>query len=567
MKLIKVLSFYLIFAIALFININAYALEGMVSTDTVRVRNGAGTSHDILGVVNAPSIFKILDEKLVKTDDNTDSDCANWYKISYNDKTGFICSDYFLVINENHDTIDNSNFEKELDKFPASYRTYISELHKIYPNASFSILNTGLDFNTVLNNEDYIVNAGSKYSVRSLIQTSYDGYKSTNGLVYNWATNTWSTNISGGGSSWFAASRGVIAYYLDPRNFLTYNSSFMFLNHAYSKNIEYTEVAINGILSGSFMANSKTNDGVHTFAQTFIEAGKQSGISPYYLASRVIQEIGRSSSRSSYVDGKYNGYYNYYNIDAAGSSNLGNALARAKREGWDNDYKAIIGGAKFISNGYLSTGQSTLYLEKWDVVNGGNGYYSHQYMQNVQAIASEANILYNAYVKNGLLGTSMEFLIPVYDNMPSSTSLPNKGNPNNYLKDITINGYSINSFDMNKNVYEYNVSTVVNSIEVGALKVANTSTVDGIGTIKIDKDKLSHVISVKAGNGDVRKYTINFTRDDSKPISVSDIVSSGGFKNDGTYISGLTVGSDISDLVKKLKVNDNISVRALDSSK
>ena len=564
----KIFNCSLVLLLSTFFSIKVFALSGTPTEPYLRIRSGAGTSYAALcNDAGVGVMYTLIDSNEYPTDDgSTGCESGTWYKISYNNQIGYICSRYFSIITPAETTGGSGDFAADLEKFPVSYRTYIEQLHDVYPNASFSVLNTGLDWNTVLQNEDYIRFNGSKFEVRSLIQTQNDGYKSTDNGIYDWSTNVWSTNISGGGSSWYAAKRDVIAYYMDPRNFLTYNSSFMFLNHGYSNNITYTESAINGILSGSFMANSMTNDNTHTFAQTFIIAGQESGISPYYLASRVIQEIGRSSTRSAYVDGKYNGYYNYYNIDANGGSNLANALNRAKNEGWDNDYKAIIGGAKFIANGYVKTGQTTLYLEKWDVVNGGNGFYSHQYMQNVQATVSEAGILYSAYVRNNLLGSSMEFLIPVYNNMPASTALPNKGNPNNYLKNITINGYGISGFNMDKLEYNYNVSSVVESVEIGASKVANTASVSGTGTISITSDSFVHEIVVTAGNGQTKKYKINFTRDDNKPISVSDIVSSKGYVSDGTYISGITVGSSAEKIVEKLNVNNNVSVIVTDGS-
>lgn len=556
MKLRKLL-FSLIFVIALLINIDCYALEGIVNGTDVRLRGGAGTSYDVLGKVNLPSVYTLLNENKIKTNDGTDSNCSYWYNISYNGGSAYICSDFLTIASGTGTSGGSGNFEEDLAKFPSSYRDAIRQLHKLYPNATFSVMNTGLDFQTVIDNEAYVA-SGSKIQARSLIEYPSDGFKSTNSIVYDWSTNIWNTNISGGSvNRWYAAHPDVIAYYLDPRNFLSYNSVFMFLNHGYSTNVSYTEDAINGILSGSFMSNSTCNDGVHTFAQAFLDAGRESGISPYYLAARVIQEIGRSSSRSSYVNGS-TGYYNYYNIDATGSDNLTNALARAKREGWNNDYKAIVGGAKFISDGYVSSGQSTLYLEKWDVINGGNGYYSHQYMQNIKAPVSEANTLYNTYIKNGLTGSSMEFLIPVYKGMTENTSLPNEGNPNNYLKNITVNGYTINGFSMDKMEYNYNVSSI-GTVEVGASMVANTSSVSGTGRVDIGSG-IRHVIRVTAGNGSVREYVINFTRDDSKPISVSDIVSSRGYISDGTYISGISVGTTSDSLINSLKVNDGVSV-------
>jgi len=551
MRLRKYICFLLIFMISLLINTDVYALKGIVNGTDVRVRSGAGTTYESLGKTHIPTSYELLDENKIPADDETGEDCSHWYKISYNDKTGYICSIYLTISNDSFEG-GTGNFEEDLLKFPVSYRDKIKELHLIYPNASFTVLNTGLDWQNVINGENYISSGSPKHNARSLIQTKYDGYKSTNSILYNWSTNVWNTNISGGGSSWFAAHEGVISYYVDPRNFLTHNGIFMFLNHGYSKNVNYNVEAINNILKNSFMVGM-TNDGVHTFAEAFLAAGEESGISPYYLAARVIQEIGRSKTRSSYVDGKYNGYYNYYNIDAAGDNHLVNALTRAKTEGWNNDYKAIIGGAMFIADGYVSTGQSTLYLEKWDVIDGGNGFFSHQYMQNIQAPVTEANTLYNTYVENELTSSNMEFLIPVYNNMPVKTSLPNTGNPNNYLKDITINGYTISGFDMKKQEYNYNVSNVTSNVEIGIGKISNVSSVTGVGNIEIKDAKYTHTITVKAGNGDVRKYVINFTKDESKPISISDLVNLSGYVSDGTNISGIKVGSKANSLANKMK--------------
>ncbi len=75
--------------------------------------------------------------------------------------------------------------------------------------------NTNLDFN-------YIVNLEHKSSGRSLIEDYYgnlDGLKSTASWSYNYFTNVFSTNFTGGGSRWYAASTSTIAYYIDPRNF------------------------------------------------------------------------------------------------------------------------------------------------------------------------------------------------------------------------------------------------------------------------------------------------------------------------------------------------------------
>ncbi len=74
-------------------------------------------------------------------------------------------------------------------------------------------------------------------------------------------------------------------------------------------------------------------------------------------------------------------------------------------KGWTDPEKSIKGGAKILASGYISIGQDTLYLEKFDVVNGGDGYYSHQYMTNVSASRTEGYTIRNTYTDMGLLSS------------------------------------------------------------------------------------------------------------------------------------------------------------------
>ena len=53
---------------------------------------------------------------------------------------------------------------------------------------------------------------------------------------------------------------------------------------------------------------------------------------------------------------------------------------------WNSKEKAIIGGALYIVNGYISANQHTLYLQKFNVSpNALNSTYTHQYMSNIKA--------------------------------------------------------------------------------------------------------------------------------------------------------------------------------------
>ena len=106
------------------------------------------------------------------------------------------------------------------------------------------------------------------------------------------------------------------------------------------------------------------------------------------IAGKIIQEQGTKGGSTFKMktteDGKTVYYYNIFNINATGSTTsaiVSNALNWAKQKGWNTIEKCLIGGVDFISNGYISVGQDTMYFEKFDVI--ADSYYSHQYAQDV----------------------------------------------------------------------------------------------------------------------------------------------------------------------------------------
>lgn len=96
---------------------------------------------------------------------------------------------------------------------------------------------------------------------------------------------------------------------------------------------------------------------------------------------------------------------------------------------WTTPKKAIVGGAIFKAEKYISKGQFTSYLVKFNV-NPAAYYavYTHQYMTNVRAPYSEARTSYGIYVENNLLNQPLVFSIPIYTGMPEYTILP-EGEP------------------------------------------------------------------------------------------------------------------------------------------
>lgn len=92
---------------------------------------------------------------------------------------------------------------------------------------------------------------------------------------------------------------------------------------------------------------------------------------------------------------------------------------------WTTPKKAIIGGAEFIVENYISKGQHTSYLKKFNVnPKSAHKTYNHQYMANLAAPSSEAKSSYKSYSANNLLKLPLHFVIPTYNNMPPTTTLP-----------------------------------------------------------------------------------------------------------------------------------------------
>ncbi len=238
------------------------------------------------------------------------------------------------------------------------------------------------------------------------------------------------------GSNWYQAHGQVVSYYIDPRNFLTENNIFQFEELTYNSSVHKLQ-GVEAILKGTFMDGVKINttDGRSiTYAEAFLEAGKKYNVSPYHLASKVIQEVGRSGSKSTSGDNAtYKGIYNYYNVGA--NTGYLDGLKWASESGsygrpWNTPYKSIIGGAEFIASGYISKGQNTIYFEKFDFIPNG-GLYNHQYAADVTYSMVQAKKIYDS-VYSGILSTDFCFVIPVFRNMPQSAcALPAAStNPN-----------------------------------------------------------------------------------------------------------------------------------------
>ncbi|MBE5946424.1 MAG: beta-N-acetylglucosaminidase [Lachnospiraceae bacterium] len=510
-----------------------------------------------------------------------DTTNSAWYQVSltYNGigYTGYVSSQY-VVINETQPEEQPSvqpetpatpsgdtDFEAKLaaEGFPESYKVMLRAIHEKYPNWEFRAVQTGIEWKTLLDNE-----CNKTGQVKNLVGTSssypHYNWRSTS-VGYNCATDKWSPYD---GSTWFAASDELVTYYLDPRTYLYENYIFVFESLSYQQGVQ-NELGVEAILQGTFMSNTVPQGETKTYAQIIMDAAAQSGVSPYHIASRIRIEMGATAGiAANGSSAQYPGIYNYYNIgayDSADGSAVLKGLDWASKSGsygrpWNSVSKSIIGGAQFLGTSYISVGQNTLYTQKFNVTNQ-SCLFSHQYMSNVQAPASECLTNYDAYKKNNLLGSSMVFEIPVYNNMPDTAcSKPaDSGNPNNWLSSLTVDGYSLTpSFSIN-NTTEYSliIPESVDRIVVSASTVNSYAKISGTGSISLALGTNKITINVTAQSGNVRTYTLTVVRgtaSDTTTDTTPTVSSVGDLNGDGKInvldivkLQRIIVGLDASD--------------------
>lgn len=444
------------------------------------------------------------------------------------------------------DTMDAEFVSKMKEAgFPDSYLSSLNALHAKYPKWQFEAVNTGLEWSTVIEKE-------SRNGWNLVQKSSDDAKKSTASGAYDWYTNTWTIYD---GSSWVGAHPDYIAYCMDPRNFLDETYIFQFECLSYSSS--QTRDGVVSILDGTFMTKDvKDADGtVLNYADAFVAIGKETGVSPYHLASRVRQEQGTEGT-SSLISGTYKGYegyYNYFNVGASGVTSalvIQNGLTYAKNAGWNTRYKALLGGAKLLAKNYISVGQDTLYFQKFNVVNH-SALYSHQYMTNVTAAITEGKKMGEGYSDKQ---QAFVFRIPVYNNMPeSAVAFTATGNPNNYLKTLAVKDHSLTpSFDGATTKYSLVVDSDVESITVSASAVASTSTVSGAGAVKLETGTNTVKVKCTSQSGSAKTYTLTVVRQEG----VAEELTSTRYHVGSKYITGLTPGVKASAFLKELSAGN-----------
>ncbi|WP_077318447.1 SH3 domain-containing protein [Virgibacillus proomii] len=226
------------------------------------------------------------------------------------------------------------------------------------------------------------------------------------------------------GAGWVDASKNDVLYYLNPNNFINDTIlRFQFLDLSKTSNASVT--LLNNYLKGKGILEGK--------GQAFIDASRTHGISDIYLLSHALLETGngRSDLANGIEVGKNkNGNlvlvtsknrkeltqikttYNMYGYGAVDGDALKGGAFTAYREGWFTPEKAIIGGAKFIGNSYVKSGQNTLYKMRWNPSAMVAGKPSHQYATDVGWAVKQVYTMYNLYKDLGIINVRLD--VPSY---------------------------------------------------------------------------------------------------------------------------------------------------------
>lgn len=312
-----------------------------------------------------------------------------------------------------------------IDSFPESYQKLLKQFVEdtFHENWNFQAYYTGIDWNEFIK--------GESAHGRSRVHSSFDtAYRCSCG------------NLSSG---YYCANSKITSYFVDPRNFINERNIFQFLDISYNEQI-YTKSIVEKMVAKYGLFNygkpitfvmsdenhEKYNQKVTmTYTDIIMKAAEVSGMSPISMVIKIVQEVGSDGSGST--DGKNSTYPNTYNFFNIGANDTGdailNGLKYANSKGWHCPYTSIVEGAVFNTDNYIKAGQNTAYFYKFDCVGNkilktnetqqiSNNDLYHQYMTNIYDPYSQSAALYETYINEGLLTENLNFIIPVFNNMP-----------------------------------------------------------------------------------------------------------------------------------------------------
>ena len=304
------------------------------------------------------------------------------YRITVNFKNGYSGTKYLYYSIKSYNKTQTQSYKQYLleQGFPESYTAKLVALHEKYPNWEFKVYNTGLDWQTAVNGErsPHSKQRIGVYESKSLPADYLCSCSKCKGVVQD---------------SSYAASEKAVKYYMDPRNWLDEKHIFQF--ETTNGGSGQTREGVESILKGTWMYNSRvryTNtygtqmlyDSTLKYSDIIMQAAAKSGLAPYYIASKIKQEVGSSSS--SYAGGSrgtvmpFQGIYNYFNIGAYNGANDGLAWAAGflkVKDGQRADLYQKGDNGKYVLDVSLYSDQRMVYIDMDD-----NYFFVRLYAEN-----------------------------------------------------------------------------------------------------------------------------------------------------------------------------------------
>lgn len=514
---------------------------------------------------------------------------SSMVKIRYDgDKEGYVSNNYVVNLESNTLTESVPGIETYGDYcnslvakgFNKSYCPHLYYLHSKHPKWIFTpdVINETLE------------SAADSQEGNGVLDTDNENYWLSNKVIEKY---------------YHEVKASLILSIMDPRNSLYENTIFQFLDLEDSSDI-YNDKVLAKVADGGNLTN---------FYTEFKEAATKNRVNVVHLMARSKQEgankVGYSATKGSYSTDhsllshqgySLDGYYNFYNIGSYKEEDLGyvdtiqRGLAHAagyfansgcfvvdendpkkavydatrlKSDGkticgelsyqrpWNTPAKAVSGGAEFIAGDYIRIGQDTMHYQKFNVSSyTSTKRHTHQYMTNLGAPWSEADMLYKAYKAGGLLDEAFNFVIPVYKNMPETVYQPVNKSSNNRLSNITINDKNFEVFDADVVEYNYNLVTSEDTFKIGAKTEDSLATLTGTGDYTFVDGKAEVKITVQAEDGSTNIYVLNIKKViPEEVVTVNDVVSKMGIKVDENIMYGISPDTAISTIVNTVTKN------------
>ena len=453
---------------------------------------------------------KLVNNDIVTILETVENDGRMWYKVTtHNNITGYASAEY-IRINQVYENDEAFELHLTGQQFPEDYKEKLRQLHAYYPQWIFTAQHLPMTWAEALTAE-------TLFGINTTNQGN--GWKSMEYGCFDWSTGAY-VDVDGG---YVTAAPSVVAYFMDPRNFLDLTYVFQFENLTYDAT--HTLEGVQGILPDRF--------DVH--AEAVLQAAQDAQVNAYFLATRMTQEGSR-------IDGTleaYPGIYNFFNIGAwahSGNGAVTNGAIYAQNKGWDTPYKCIYASAQDIGLRFISRGQNTLYYQKFNMTNTVSGYYKNQYMTNVMAPYSEGKIRADKASDADKSG-ALHFIIPVYKDMPATAApQPSQdGDNNNFLTAISVSGCTIGpTFDRYTMQYTGAVAGEVTSVDISVSTASLNAPVTGVGTVQLLPGDNYLPITVTAPSGETRTYTLTITRHADIDPSDMPVITGTAYTVDGT---------------------------------